>query len=205
MGNERQRSYGGRTSAERAAERRRSFLAAGRQVWGEHGLAAVTVRRVCSTAGLADRYLYEEFGDVQGLIEAVAQDVGAQLHHAMLSAGVGGGPPADALRRGLEGFLQAVVEDPSIMTIMTEGPSAPWLASVRAEAQRQVATAIVLAVDPTNGAVDFGSREFRSAYFCVGGVSLLIERWLSDSAIQTPAELAAEALTFCSAVLELAA
>lgn len=65
------RPYGGRTQADRVAERRRRFIDAGIQVFGQQGYRAATVRGLCAQAGLTDRYFYESFDSVQALLEAV--------------------------------------------------------------------------------------------------------------------------------------
>lgn len=65
------RPYGGRTQADRAAERRRRFIDAGIQVFGQYGYRAATVRGLCAQAGLTDRYFYESFDSVLALLEAV--------------------------------------------------------------------------------------------------------------------------------------
>lgn len=65
------RPYGGRTQADRMAERRRRFIEAGIQVFGQQGYRAATVRGLCAQAGLTDRYFYESFDSVQSLLEAV--------------------------------------------------------------------------------------------------------------------------------------
>ncbi len=65
-----QNIYGGRTLEQRMAERRRRFIDAAIEIWGNEGWAAVTMRRVCSDAGLIDRYFYESFADRDALLVA---------------------------------------------------------------------------------------------------------------------------------------
>jgi AcrR family transcriptional regulator len=65
------RPYGGRALNERVAERRGRFIAAGTQVFGTVGLRNATVRGVCNTAGLTDRYFYESFENLEALLQAV--------------------------------------------------------------------------------------------------------------------------------------
>jgi AcrR family transcriptional regulator len=199
------RSYGGRTADERAAERRRAFLAAARRIWGERGLPALSVRGVCAEAGLADRYFYAEFGNLEELCVAVAQQVGVQLYQAMITAGAKGTTPLDRLRCGLQGFLESIVDDPAIMHIFSSADSASAsLAVVRSNAQRDIAIAIARAVDPDHP-VDEKSQKYMAAYFCVGGVTLLIEQWLRDPQRTTPQRLATKAVTLCAPVLSVTA
>lgn len=197
------RTYAGRGADERAESRRAAFLAAGRDLWGRHGLAGLSVRGVCAEAKLVDRYFYAEFGSVEALSVAIAQDVGSELHAAMLDAGARGETPIDRLRLGLQGYLEHIIGDPAILRVFAGAGSVQGpLHAVRQEAQRQVATAIALSLDPSRP-VDERDQSFVAAYFCVGGVTLLIERWLAGSSRQTAAQLATDAVELCRRTLRL--
>jgi len=62
------RRYGGRSAAERKAERYAALVSAALEIWQEQGWAAVTMRGVCARAGLTDRYFYESFADRDALL-----------------------------------------------------------------------------------------------------------------------------------------
>src|SRR5690242_16652915 len=83
------RDYGGISAADRRAERRRKLISAGRRLWGEAGVAEVTVRGVCAAAGLIPRYFYEQFPNREALLFAVSDDVRDELLDALVVAGVG--------------------------------------------------------------------------------------------------------------------
>lgn len=68
-------TWGGRTQAERRTERRTRLIDAALAVWLENGWAAVTMRGVCTRAGLNDRYFYEHFADRDELLGAVWDEV----------------------------------------------------------------------------------------------------------------------------------
>lgn len=65
------RTYGGLCSSERKDRRREAFIAAGLQVFGSSGFRSATVRGLCQEAGLATRYFYESFVDMEALLAAV--------------------------------------------------------------------------------------------------------------------------------------
>jgi AcrR family transcriptional regulator len=67
----RPRVYGGRSTEQRQADRRRQLIDAAIEIWGEQGWSAVTMRGVCARAGLIDRYFYESFADRAALLVAV--------------------------------------------------------------------------------------------------------------------------------------
>ncbi|MCT7365082.1 TetR family transcriptional regulator [Mycolicibacterium llatzerense] len=71
--------WGGRTGAERRAERRQRFIEAATEIWTENGWAAVTMRGVCAATGLNDRYFYEEFKTRDDLLVAAWDGVRSEV------------------------------------------------------------------------------------------------------------------------------
>lgn len=69
------RSWRGVSAEERRAERRSRLIDAGLEVIGTSGWANTTVKAVCRTAGLTERYFYEAFTDRDALLVAVYDDV----------------------------------------------------------------------------------------------------------------------------------
>ena len=69
------RDYGGISADDRRTDRRKKLLTAARQIWGASGVSEVTVRGVCSAAGLTTRYFYEQFANRDALLYAVGAAV----------------------------------------------------------------------------------------------------------------------------------
>lgn len=188
------REYGGISAADRIAERRRKLLAAGRRVWGEVGVNEVTIRGVCSAAGLTPRYFYEQFANREALLFAVSDDVRDELLEALVVAGVSNpGTLYDKLRSALTAFLEIIAADPHIHQIATKDVSGvAGLAEHRTHILDMIADAVVQYTPNVLGA-DAPNREEwkRIAQFIVGGVNQIIEGWLADPR-ETPAELAAK-------------
>lgn len=187
------RDYGGISAVDRRAERRRKLLSAGRRVWGESGLGEVTVRGVCTAAGLIPRYFYEQFANRDALLFAVSDDVRDQLLEAMVTAGVGDpGTLSDKLRSALTAFLELIAVDPYIHRIATCDLSAvPGLSEHRARILDMITDAVVeQAPGVIEGELPAPADLRRGALFIVGGVNQIIEAWLDDP-IEAPAELAA--------------
>ncbi len=65
------RLYGGVDSEARATERRLRLIKAGLKVFGTKGFHAATVREICRTAELTERYFYESFESSEALLWAV--------------------------------------------------------------------------------------------------------------------------------------
>ncbi|CAJ1500000.1 TetR/AcrR family transcriptional regulator [[Mycobacterium] kokjensenii] len=187
------RDYGGISAADRRAERRSRLLAAGRQIWGESGISEVTVRGVCTAAGLTPRYFYEQFPNRDALFFAVSDDVRDQLLEAMVTAGVGNpGTLTEKLRSALTAFLDLIAADPFIHRIATSDLSAiPGLNEHRAGILDLITDAIVEhAPGVLDGRVPAPAELRRGALFIVGGVNQIIETWLDDP-VETTTELAA--------------
>ncbi|MEM8513591.1 AcrR family transcriptional regulator [Massilia sp. MP_M2] len=62
------RSYRGQTPEQRRAERRSRLIAGAISVYGERGYHSATVKAVCDTAGLTERYFYESFANSEILL-----------------------------------------------------------------------------------------------------------------------------------------
>lgn len=198
------RDYGGVSADDRRTERRQRLLAAARQMWGASGVTEVTVRGVCSAAGLTTRYFYEQFPNREAMVFAVADEVRDELLAALVNAGVGApGTLTDKLRSALTAFLQIIAADPHILRIATGDVSTvPGLAEHRAGILDQIAALIVeLAPEVLGDAMPNPDTLRRGALFMVGGANSLIESWLREPK-ETPAELATIAADLCVTVVK---
>jgi len=80
------RTYGGATHSERRTRRQAALLDAALDAAAAEGMAAVTVRGVCTRARLNDRYFYESFRTVDDLVAALFDDQIARAFAALLPA-----------------------------------------------------------------------------------------------------------------------
>lgn len=106
--------WGGRTAAQRRAERRERLVSAAQEIWIEQGWAAVTMRGVCARTSLNDRYFYEDFADREDLLAAVWDGVRDELI-AQISAIVAEAPdrpPLETLRKTITLVVERVSGDP---------------------------------------------------------------------------------------------
>jgi AcrR family transcriptional regulator len=197
------RDYGGISAADRRAERRRKLLAAGRRVWGEGGITEVTVRGVCSAAGLIPRYFYEHFPNREALVFAVADDVRDETLEALVAAGLGEpGSLTDKLRAGLEAFLDIIAADPHIHRIATSDlTTVPGLTEHRTQVLDIITDLVIQYAPDILGPDTPDPIELRrTALFMVGGANQIIEGWLADPKEST-AELAAICADLCVGVI----
>src|SRR3984893_16526864 len=124
------RPYGGVSAEDRQAERRRSLLDAGLELFGTKGIAATTIADVCSEAGLTKRYFYESFATIDDLAGAVFGDVTTRLVEQVapaIAAGAGVDP-----RPLLTVYLGAVLGDPRLARFLGAESRTPALAERQA-------------------------------------------------------------------------
>ncbi|MFE5284976.1 TetR/AcrR family transcriptional regulator [Nocardia sp. NPDC056611] len=200
------RSYGGISAEDRRTERRTRLLAAAREVWGESGLSAVTVRGVCKQAGLIDRYFYEHFANRDELLAAVADQLREELLSVLVRSGLtADGTAEDKLRAALGAFLQAIADDRRIHRIIaSDFHAVPVLAQRRREVLATITDLVVQNVpDALPGDYDPEALR-RAALFITGGVNQLIETWLDHPTDLTADQLAASCARMCVSVVEQA-
>src|SRR5699024_12034107 len=80
------RTYRGATHSERRTRRQAALLDAALDTAAAEGMAAVTVRGVCTRARFNDRYFYESFRTVDDLVAALFDDQIARAFAALLPA-----------------------------------------------------------------------------------------------------------------------
>ncbi|WP_037671411.1 TetR/AcrR family transcriptional regulator [Streptomyces griseus] len=79
--------YGGKTAEERQAERRRRFLDAALQLFGDSpGYRGTTVAALSEAAGLSTRQFYEEFRTLEDVLAALHLQVNDWAEEAVLTA-----------------------------------------------------------------------------------------------------------------------
>ncbi|MBV6658414.1 MAG: TetR/AcrR family transcriptional regulator [Devosiaceae bacterium] len=70
---------GRRTHAQMTSETRAKLLAAARRAFAEHGYAGTSMDELCEDAGLTRGALYHQFGSKKALLEAVVEEIDAEI------------------------------------------------------------------------------------------------------------------------------
>ena len=106
-----------------APERREQLLDVTKAIVAEDGFHAVSIERVAREAGISRPIVYEHFGDLAGLLEALVEREGvralAQMREVVPRAG---GNPRQQLLAGLRGYLEAVRSDPATWRLVLMPP-----------------------------------------------------------------------------------
>lgn len=100
---------------DRQTLRRDELIAAGVEVLGSADGPALTVRAVCRTAGLTERYFYESFTDRDEFVRAVYDEVCARAMATLSTADT----PHDAVEK----FVALMVDDPARGRVLLLAPA----------------------------------------------------------------------------------
>ena len=112
--------YGGRSAEERQAERRRRFLDAGLQLFGDSpGFRGTTIAALSEAAGLSTRQFYEEFRTLEDVLAALHLQVNDWAEEAALDglATAEGRPVAERVTAAFRAYAANVTGDPRRLRI----------------------------------------------------------------------------------------
>lgn len=176
------RVYGGRSAAERDADRRRRLLDAALEVFGTEGYAATSIERLCSAAKVSTRHFY--------LLYAQKEDVLVELYTELSDASyvgvaavlerTAGESVQVRLEQGLSAYLRPLLADPRaarVAFVEIVGVSA------RMEAYRVTARNAIVGVVEAEGAAavergELEPRDFRFLGMCLSGaINVTVHDW----------------------------
>ena len=108
------RAYGGRSAADRQAERRERLMSAGLELFGSEGYAATSIERLCSHAGVSTRNFYEEFASREDLLMRLHDRILERSARAVQDAWADteDAPVAERLERAVRAFVTTTASDP---------------------------------------------------------------------------------------------
>jgi len=109
------------------------ILRAAEALLAESGRAAVTTRAVSAAAGVQPPTIYRQFGDMQGLLDAVAADWSARYLRAKVAQGNTADPVAD-LRAGWDAHVAFGLANPAFYALMYGDPRSGAMPPAAAEA-----------------------------------------------------------------------
>lgn len=173
------RPYGGVEAPERLAQRRRQLLDAGLQLLGgADDPPELTVRGICTQAGISARYFYESFKDKDQLVAAVYDWVIADIA-ATTQAAVAAVPRGEQNRAGIANLVRTIAGDARIGRLLFNPQlSNAVLARKRAEVGGVFA---LLSGQHVTAAYQQPENGWTKsvAHFVVGGVGQTISAWVS--------------------------
>ena len=131
-----------------AGQRREQLLEVTRDLVGEAGFHAVSIEAVARRAGVSRPIVYEHFGDLHGLLEALSERENAralqQLAAILPATGSESGDPAETLLEAFRGYLETVRADPVTWRLALMPPEgAPAALREQVTASRQAVIAVL--------------------------------------------------------------
>ena len=187
------RRYRGSSAADRRSARREALILAAIRIYGERGYRNATVKAVCDSAGLTERYFYESFANSEALLVASYRAVTNALLETLEGAGAATpGEPADRVRAILACYFQALGDDPrSARVFLVE------IAGVSAELDRVFAASL----DAFGALIlrTFGDEAGDPLVLkaVVGGVIHLARDWVAGGQAEPVEALTGAALRLC--------
>lgn len=200
------RVWGGRTLAERKAERRAALLKAAIDIVGERGSSAMTTKAVCERAGIAERYLYESFESRDALLLA-AFDECLTRGTVLLSEAFGDasdGPVVARLRQLLNAAADAAVDDPALVRILFIESAGDPILRERAQMLQATMEALCIQLTSEDGAARDGI-DAAGAAFVIGGCISAFTAWVSGRIVISREEAIDSAVRAFALILGLEA
>lgn len=173
------RPYAGIEASDRLATRRDRLLRAGLQLLGSTAdPPELTVRAICTEAGLATRYFYESFTDKEEFIAAVFDWVVATLAGSTQAA-VAAAPATEQTRAGMSTIVLSIESDPRIGRLMFNSR----LSNATVMRKRVESSALFAMLSGQHAETVLQRRASErikaGAQFVVGGVAQTISAWLA--------------------------
>lgn len=181
------RSYGGEAGDARVARRRATLIDATLDLLAEDEVGAVTVRGICTRAGLTPRYFYESFAGADELVAAAYDEVIGEIAQRALTAF----HAATDTRSRVEGAVRALVgviesDRRKGLVLFTDTLRSAVVAAKRAESTRLFVNLTAESAREALG-VKPGPEMTAAAYFQVGGLGRLLASW-TEGAIELDRE-----------------
>jgi AcrR family transcriptional regulator len=191
------RAYRGVALADRVAVRREALVQAGLDCLYQDGIAALSVRCVCSRAKLTARYFYENFADLDALLVALLDVICVEAADRAVEATAAAGEDLEAKIRAAVGSAFAVLtEDPRKAATFLMGSAGPDSLRDRREEWMTQYVQLVLANLPVPAESSLeGRRDAKAAaLFVMGGTIELLRAVLSET-LAMPAEVVVDRLS----------
>lgn len=187
-----ERSYGGKTAAERVSERRRRLVAATIDVLAVSGEAHATMTAICSSAGLTERYFYESFASLDdamlAALDSVCDEILELATHVIAETP---GSPEVRVHAVMEAFVKLVSSEPAKVQVAVIHASAnPRLRARRSELLTTFADFVAREAAELYGDAAWPVARARvHGLVYIAGFAELVASWLNGDVSLTDAEL----------------
>lgn len=177
------RSYGGEAGDARVARRRAALLDATLDLLSEPEAGQVTVRGICTHAGLTPRYFYESFDNADALVGATYDGVITEIAESARLAFEAGADPRGKVTGAVRAIVDVIDEDRRKgRLIFSDALGSPVLTERRAQSIDLFAALTSRSVQQVSRVPD-GSRVrdeeelMAASHFQVGGFGRVLASW----------------------------
>ncbi|MFL6108769.1 MAG: TetR/AcrR family transcriptional regulator [Marmoricola sp.] len=195
------RTYSGLSASERDAERRSRLLAAGHELIGTQGYAAVSVEKLCSAAKVSSKHFYQLYENKQALFLDVYDTLTAGSFDAVVAvlAATEGEPMLERITRSLIAYVRPLIQDVRAARIaFVEIIGANPVVEERRLAFREML--VVLITTEGSAAVargEISDRDFRFATLAVtGAANAIVYDWIMREGREDSSDLEAQLVDF---------
>lgn len=112
-----------RSQAERSEATRAALIAAAREMFAERGYGEVGMEEVVRAAGVTRGALYHHFGSKSDLLEAVYEQIEAEITEKIAAGALTGSNPLEAMHAGVEMFLDVCMEPEVQQVVLVDAPA----------------------------------------------------------------------------------
>jgi len=110
----------GDTPRERRRKARGRIISSALALAGERSFRDLTIDEIARSAGVSRPAFYTHFADKQELLLAAVEEVSDRLYEMAERWWRGVGPPAERVRRAIDGVVSVYAEDAALLRIATE-------------------------------------------------------------------------------------
>jgi AcrR family transcriptional regulator len=198
MATVRTRQYGGHSAEERRLARRERLIQAATRVYGKVGYRNATVKAVCESAELTERYFYESFDSSEALLVAAFDSVSHRLIGCLDRIRTEHAGAADERCHAvLRAYFQALKDDPVgarlfVLEIARVGPAVD---EVGAALLREFGELLSRALAPNASARLKRGELVRAGV--VGAVLEIAKAWIRSRYAKSVDAVATDALKIC--------
>jgi len=186
------RTYGGKSAAERVAERRQRLIAATIDVLADQGAAHATMTAVCAAARLTERYFYESFASLEEAMVAALDTIAEEIAQLVLSTlGATSGTPDVRVNAMVGAFVDLVAASPAKARVaVIESAANPGLRARRSQLLEMFADLVAQEAASLYGEAAWPPGRARlHGLVYVAGLAELVAGWLTGDVTMSDDDL----------------
>jgi AcrR family transcriptional regulator len=182
------------------AETRAKLIAAARKAFGEQGYAEASMDDFTAAAGLTRGALYHHFGDKKGLLEAVVQQIDAEMAERLKAISAAAPTPWEGFVQENIGYVEMALEPEIQRILLRDGPAVLGDPSLWPSADACIATIRKNVEDLQDAGLIRNDIDAEAVARLISGASMDAALWIANAA--DPRSVSGKALPVFKALLE---